>query len=116
MRVLWLVVALAMLVIGRVTDAHASQGARITFYDDYGTMADGRTTYLGAAACSYDLPFGTQVMLSDGFVVTCEDRGMLGYGSPTWLDIWSPSYGWGQANVADCYGSYDDVTVLRWGW
>jgi len=69
--------------------------ARITIYGCVGPgggfcggMAGGGRVFEGAAACSYDLPFGTKVrILGDptGRVYECLDRGAL---SATWVDVY----------------------------
>lgn len=68
--------------------------ARITVYGCTGAgggfcgnMATGIPVFEGAAACSYDLPFGTKVKIHGdptGRVYECLDRGAL---SNTWIDV-----------------------------
>lgn len=86
---------------------------RTTFYTISGTTASGTRTHIGTAACSRWLPFGTRLQFSDGFIVTCEDRGDGDNYWKGWVDVWAPSYRWGRDNVAGCYGDYTWVTVLE---
>ncbi len=62
----------------------------VSAYCDTGITASGRMTAAGMAGCSPEFPFGTWLILSDGQVLTCEDRG-----SPAldfhYLDIWTAS-------------------------
>lgn len=88
---------------------------RVTFYVLRGYMASGIWTRPGAAACSYGYPMGTQLVMPDGYVVTCLDRGLLGRDTG-WVDIWAPSMAWGRRYVAQDYGNHAWVTVQRWGW
>ena len=96
---------------------------RVTFYTLRGTMASGRYTHMGAAACSDWLPFGTQLMFHDGWVVTCLDRGLGGRlwnparsGHDAWVDVWAPYYSWGIRYVEADYGTTTQMTLVRWGW
>ena len=83
------------------TRGRTSWTARVTYYVEIGYTASGQWTHDGGAACSYDLPFGTIVrFVETGLSVVCNDRGMLGSGSPTWVDIWAPS-GWPQRVLGD---------------
>jgi hypothetical protein len=68
--------------------------ARITVYGCVGPgggfcggMAGGGRVFEGAAACSYDLPFGTKIKIHGdptGRVYECLDRGHL---AATWVDV-----------------------------
>jgi hypothetical protein len=59
--------------------------ARITYYVWTGQpMASGLYPYPGVAACSYDLPLETWIVL-DGVLLQCLDRGHL---TPTWVDVY----------------------------
>jgi 3D (Asp-Asp-Asp) domain-containing protein len=81
----------------------------VTFYDDYGYMADGTYTYSGAAACGYDLPFGVRVYVPGVGLLTCHDR--IGVDPWAHIDVWMPSYA---AGVAAGLGlDYRTVTVYR---
>lgn len=69
--------------------------ARVTVYGCVGPgggfcggMAGGGKVFEGAAACSYDLPFGTKVKIQGdptGRVYECLDRGAL---AATWVDVY----------------------------
>lgn len=89
------------------------QTVRVTYYLPTGSpMASGNYPYVGAAACSYNYPLGTRLrFLSDGWIVTCEDRGLLGYNG--WVDVFSPSSAWGIENVVGAYGDYAEVEVVE---
>jgi hypothetical protein len=89
---------------------------RVTYYTLPGRMADSERVHKDAAACSRWMPFGTQLMLPDGYVVTCEDRGNGDSYWAGWIDIWSPNDAWGRVNVREAYGDYAWVEVIRWGW
>lgn len=97
-------------------EAPRREYVRVTFYTLPGRMADGERVYKGAAACSSWMPFGTQLMFDDGFVVTCHDRGHGDWYWRGWVDVWSPSYAWGVDNVRHAYGDYTWVQIIRWGW
>lgn len=108
---------LAQAVCGHVQAQEARQEyVRVTFYTLHGTMASGKQVYKDAAACSNWMPMGTQLMFSDGYVVTCEDRGLGDYYWKGWVDVWAPSHEWGAYNVTSAYGDYTWVTIIRWGW
>lgn len=87
----------------------AATTVRITYYLPTGSpMASGRYPYVGAAACSYNYPLGTRLrFVADGWVVTCEDRGLLGYEG--WVDVFAPSDDWGRRYVRGDYGDYTEV-------
>ncbi len=53
-----------------------------------GLTASGAMTHVGVAACGPGLAFGTRILLQDGRLVTCWDRG--GLISDSYLDIWVP--------------------------
>ena len=63
-----------------------------------GNMASGYQVFPGAAACSYDMAFGTQVRRRErpelSAVFTCLDRGAL---ATPWVDIWFYSVAEGHA-------------------
>lgn len=66
---------------------------RMTYYTyNSGITASGGRVYNGSTACSFNFPFGTEFRLSDGSIVTCNDRGLL-YFDPRvfagWLDIYN---------------------------
>ncbi len=110
-----------MLAFGICVDASHAQElrqeyVRVTYYTLRGHMADGALVHLGAAACSKWLPFGTQLRLPDGYVVTCQDRGLGDRYWAGWVDVWMPSIAAGRENVTRAYGDYTWVDVLRIGW
>ena len=92
-------------------------GATITFYSCIGSgfcglMATGQQCFNGAAACSYNMPFGTRFIVNrdpTGRVFTCLDRGLLG---PSWVDIWfyDPADGWAWQRLIG--GTYSDITIV----
>ncbi|HXH21253.1 MAG TPA: hypothetical protein VNN10_04425 [Dehalococcoidia bacterium] len=91
----------------------------VTFYDCAGqgfcgNMANGRKVYQGAAACSYDLPFGTRFFIEGdptGRIYRCEDRGLL---ANTWVDIfwYHPSDGW---RWQEAVGRLATIHIIEWG-
>jgi len=113
----WVFAVLAALWLSAlVTAAQASEvyEVRVTYYYPTGNpMYSGHYPFEGAAACSWNFPLGTQLAFADGRVVTCLDRGHLGWSG--WVDVfvWGPAAG---RLVAESYSPYADVTVLRWGW
>ncbi len=90
----------------------------ITFYscdgDGFcGDMYNGEPVYEGAAACSPDLPIGTEFVIAGdptGRVYRCDDRGLL---EPTWVDIfWQhEDDGWFWQGVVGQESSIDIVYV-----
>lgn len=86
-----------------ISGGTAIHGVTNTFYACVGNgfcgnMANGQQVFAGAAACSYDLPMGTQFVINQdptGRVFTCLDRGAL---APTWVDVWfydaADGYAW----------------------
>jgi len=110
-----ILIGLLLLALVRVEDER-QEYLRVTFYTLHGMMADGNSVHRDAAACSQWIPFGTQLMFDDGYVVTCEDRGHGDWYWKGWVDVWAPSWQWGQDNIHSAYGDYAWVTVVRWGW
>lgn len=116
----------ALMALGVATSPVAAEEetlrVRVTFYTLRGTMASGLQTRKDAAACSDWLPFGTQLMFPDGYVVTCLDRGLGGRiwntrsGWDAWVDVWAPSYAWGIRYVEGDYGTTTQMQLVRWGW
>ena len=93
-------------------------GVNITFYDCAnqgfcGAMYNGRKVYEGAAACSWNLPIGTRlVIVGDPThrIYTCEDRGLL---ANTWVDIfwYHPSQGQSWQSIVGRYGTIEIVSM-----
>lgn len=92
--------------------AGSSLTSTVTFYTCSGggfcgPMAAGPVVFAGAAACSYDLPFGTRFYIADDpgqRVFTCLDRGLL---TPTWVDLWfqTPDEGWAFQSIVGTHSS-----------
>jgi hypothetical protein len=88
----------------------------LTFYDCLdqgfcGEMANGEPVYEGAAACSYDLAFGTRFLIPGdptNRVYVCKDRGLL---ADTHVDIFwnNPDDGWSWQSVV---GSAGEIEIL----
>ena len=84
-----------------ITVLRRIHNVNLTFYDCKnqgfcGKMANGRKVYEGAAACSYNLDFGTKFRIvgdPTDRIYVCEDRGLL---DDTWVDIFwhDPADGW----------------------
>ncbi|MEX0785215.1 MAG: hypothetical protein WD939_01120, partial [Dehalococcoidia bacterium] len=91
-------------------------GATVTFYSCIGNgfcgaMATGEQVFEGAAACSYDLPFGTRFIVNadpNQRVFTCLDRGAL---AATWVDVWfyDAADGWAWQSIV---GTRSDITIV----
>lgn len=86
---------------------------RVTFYTLPGTMANGNRVHMGAAACSRWMPLGTHLRMPDGWMLTCEDRGLGDRYWGNWLDVWVPSYDWGRRNVTGLYGDWVPIEILE---
>lgn len=81
--------------------------ARVTWYQGAGWTAGGWYTVEGVtAACSYDIPLGTWISVA-GDVYQCQDRGLLGSGNPSWIDVFGGYW------VTERYGDYADLAVLE---
>ncbi len=94
------------------------ENARTTFYSCLGGgfcehMANGDLVSAGAAACSYDMPYGTRFVINadpQQRAYTCLDRGAL---VTPWVDIWfyAPADGWAwQAAVG---GTVNAITIVE---
>ena len=112
MRLLFVMAVLAAAVLFVQRASAETHTVRLTVYLDRGVMYSGYQTHWTAAACSWNYPIGTQLMLPDGHVITCLDRGLLG--SSGWVDLWMPDMAtarWYQ----QYYGDWTTVSVVRWG-
>jgi hypothetical protein len=91
-------------------------GVTVTFYACVGNgfcgnMATGHQVFPGAAACSYDMAFGTRfVVVNDPTqrVFTCLDRGAL---ATPWVDVWFYSVEEGHAWMAGV-GGVSDIRIV----
>jgi hypothetical protein len=94
--------------------------ARITVYGCTGPgggfcggMASGYTVFEGAAACSYDLPFGTKLRIigdATGRVYECLDRGALGN---TWVDVFFYNTTEGINWASNLGGTYAQIEIVN---
>lgn len=94
--------------------------ARVTIYGCTGPgggfcnhMASGGVAFEGAAACSYNLPFGTKLTIAGdptGRVYECLDRGSL---SPTWVDVYFGNTTDGMAWQSLLGGTVADITIVN---
>jgi hypothetical protein len=94
--------------------------ATLTFYDCMvqrfcGKMANGQVVYEGAAACSYNMAFGTMFTIHGdptGRVYVCKDRGLL---PNTHVDIfWNdPADGWRWQRAVGSRGTIEIVELPR---
>ena len=94
--------------------------ARITVYGCTGPgggfcggMASGYTVFEGAAACSYDLPFGTRIRIigdATGRVYECLDRGALG---STWVDVFFYNTTEGINWASNLGGTHAQIEILN---
>lgn len=110
---------LSLTVLGATHEARASEQTtvRVTHY-----YATGNPTYSGiypthgTAACSWNFPLGTVLRFWDGRVVTCLDRGLLGWSG--WVDIFAANWAEGRRiqQSYEYYSGYESVEILRWGW
>jgi len=88
----------------------------LTFYDCVdqgfcGDMANGEQVYEGAAACSYNLEFGTRFVIPNdptNRVYVCKDRGLL---NDTHVDIfWNhPDDGWRWQSAVGSWGPIEII-------
>jgi hypothetical protein len=87
---------------------------RLTVYLPTGNPTySGHWPYYGSAACSWNLPLGTVLELSDGHQVICIDRGRLG--NEGWVDLYVPDFSTGSW-LQRYYGEWITVRIVRWGW
>ena len=80
-------------------------------------MANGEDVYEGAAACSYDLAFGTRFIIPGdptNRVYVCKDRGLL---ADTHVDIfwYHPDDGWRWQTVVGSQGTIEIVETCDVG-
>jgi hypothetical protein len=110
-------------IVGPSRDQVVAKGkmtATLTFYDCLsqkfcGAMANGQKVYEGAAACSYNLAFGTMFTITGdptGRVYVCKDRGLL---PNTHVDIfWNdPADGWRWQRAVGSRGTIEIVELPR---
>ena len=94
--------------------------ARVTIYGCTGPgggfcnhMASGGNAFAGAAACSYNLPFGTKLTIAGdptGRVYECLDRGAL---ANTWVDVYFEDTRDGMAWQSLLGGTVADITIVN---
>lgn len=94
--------------------------ARVTIYGCTGPgggfcnhMASGGSAFEGAAACSYNLPFGTKLTIAGdptGRVYECLDRGAL---ANTWVDVYFADTRDGMAWQSQLGGTVADITIVN---
>ncbi len=78
---------------------------RLTFYMEAGRTFSGEQTYPGSTACSWNWNIGQRFRFAEGEIVTCNDRGMLGW-APGWLDVWRQPW------LVRKYGPWATVEIL----
>ena len=120
----WLALgAILLLVLGgagatQAAPAEASTtSVRVTHYYATGNPTySGIYPYHGSAACSWNFPLGTVLQFWDGRVVTCIDRGLLGWNG--WVDIFAATWAEGRRiqQSYEYYAGREVVEILRWGW
>ena len=77
--------------------------ARVTHYDEAGSVYCAGYSFTVAGetvACSWDLPCGAAIYAEGVYLGTCEDRGLLGWGDPSWIDVYCPGCYWLDAAYA----------------
>lgn len=94
------------------------ESVNITFYDCLqqgfcGLMYNGQRVYEGAAACSWNLPIGTQFAIQGdptGRVYVCADRGLL---IDTWVDVFfhDPDDGWAWQASVGRWGTIEIISL-----
>jgi hypothetical protein len=94
--------------------------ARVTIYGCTGPgggfcnhMASGGSAFEGAAACSYNLPFGTKLSIAGdptGRVYECLDRGAL---ANTWVDVYFDDTRDGMAWQSLLGGTVADIKIVN---
>lgn len=93
---------------GVCVPARASRTARVTHYFATGSpMATGFLPYVGAVACSTDIPLWSWVSIA-GDVYQCLDRGQLGDGSQgwSWIDVYA-------VPAESLYGPWAEIEVSQ---
>jgi hypothetical protein len=98
-------------------EAGIALSSTVTFYSCIGNgfcnnMASGIPAYSGAAACSFNIPFGTRFYIASDpsqRVFTCMDRGAL---APNWVDIWfyDAADGWAWQAIV---GTHSDIVIVN---
>lgn len=102
---------LALVCASGLVQAQEILTVRVTWYLPTGyRMANGEWPYVGAAACSTNLGFGTRLRFPDGTEFVCADRGYLGAGG--WADLYAPTPAIGRDYVRR-YGDRATVEVIR---
>lgn len=83
---------------------------RVTYHLPTGRLTfSGTRSFVGTAACSWELPLGTVVVFPDGRPVVCVDRGNLG--NDGWIDIYAPDEAFGR-DIERAYGQRATVRVF----
>ncbi|MCS6800526.1 MAG: hypothetical protein RMM58_07180 [Chloroflexota bacterium] len=96
-------------VAGAVTFVPAKQ-VRVSYYLPTGRATfSGIPPFVGAAACSWDIPLGTVAVFKDGRPVICLDRGNLG--SEGWIDLYAPDREFGR-DIERAYGQRTTVRLF----
>jgi 3D (Asp-Asp-Asp) domain-containing protein len=98
----------------------AASQVRLSYYLATGNKTtSGVYPYPGSAACSFNFPLGSVLLLAGELELTCEDRGHLG--STGWVDVYAESHAEGKW-IERTYGVYvkgqgtfTNAEVLRWG-
>lgn len=109
---LYLIIVIGSLTLYHTVKASSSYEveARITYYTLTGTTYSGYQTRHGIAACSWDIPLYAWIVMPNGEEYQCLDRGILGYGYPSHIDIWAES-GWHGQQLINRHGEY---ATVRW--
>lgn len=83
---------------------------RVTYHLPTGNATySGVRSFVGTAACSWEIPLGAVAVFKDGRPVICLDRGNLGRDG--WIDVYAPDLEFGRA-IERAYGQRTTVRLF----
>ena len=83
---------------------------RVTYHLPTGRLTfSGTPSFVGTAACSWEIPLGAVIVFKDGRPVICVDRGHLG--NEGWVDVYAPDVSFGR-EVERAYGQRTTVRLF----
>jgi hypothetical protein len=110
----------SLVLVGLLVATHPSQASasgfipaktvRVTYHLPTGRLTySGTPSFVGTAACSWDIPLGAVAVFKDGRPVICIDRGNLG--NEGWIDVYAPDTSFGR-EVERAYGQRTTVRLF----